>query len=267
MEYRVIEPPDDLSDIVQSFWSVRTQEGSDLIRTDTFVDLYGGIIIQHKNHSSAIVSKDKLLPEAMIHGLMRAPTTGYCKAGFSASGVRLLPHAIQYLFGTDAHYLTDHILPIDQFVSVGSLKNAVLQSTDVTDQAQLMFGFLRSFKKEKRKSNSLVRECIGFIHATRGSCSVLQIREYFNVSERKLQRDFLTVTGVSPRHYIQVTRFMEIIGRLKSEPDSQLFELAFELNFTDQPHFNNAIRKFSNLSPRKLGDYLQQGVLNLIMDE
>src|SRR5688572_27864976 len=267
MEYEIIEPPDDLRDIVQSFWSIHTQESKALIRTDTFVDLFGGIIFQHKDSCSAIASKNKVLPQGMIHGLMRTPTTSFCITGFSASGVRLLPHAIHNLFGTDAYYLTDRILPIDQFVSVGGLKDAILHAPGITEKATLMFDFLRSFKKTKRKSNSLIRECINYIHGTRGACTVQRLREYFNVSERKLQRDFLAVTGVSPRHYIQVTRFMEIIERLKSNPDPRLLELASELDFADQPHFNNAIRKFSKLPPRKLVDHIRQGVLNLIVDE
>ena len=267
MEFITLESPNDLKEIVQYVWSFRAPDSLGPIWTHTFVDLFGGIIFQHKNGSSAIVSNNKLLPEGMIHGLMRSPASSLCATGFSAFGIRLQPDAIHRLFGINAYHLTDNIFPIDHVIQTGDLKDIVLNSSDFGQQAEAAFDFLRSFKVVKRRSSLFVQDCIEYIQAQPGTCTVQQVRAYFKVSERKLQRDFLNATGVSPRHFIQVTRFMEIVKRLRTHPDDDLLELAFDLDFTDQPHLSNAIKKFSMFPPRRLAEHLQKGVLNLVMRE
>lgn len=85
------------------------------------------------------------------------------------------------------------------------------------------------------------------------------------VSERQLQRRFLSAVGVSPRHYIKVERFKQVVSLLRSETEANFSELVWKLEFSDQPHFNKLIKSLSGLTPTQFKRSLKGELLNLVI--
>src|SRR5262249_28920477 len=78
---------------------------------------------------------------------------------------------------------------------------------------------------------------------------VAELADYCNTSVRQLQRQFDDATGVSPKSLARTIRFEAIRNRLMFEPDANLTDLAYEFGYTDQAHFINDFKAFTNKTP------------------
>lgn len=94
-----------------------------------------------------------------------------------------------------------------------------------------------------------VQTAAKLLYHTKGQFRVAELADYCNLSVRQLQRHFDHATGVSPKTLARTIRFEAIRNRLMFEPDANLTELAYEFGYTDQAHFINDFKAFTNKTP------------------
>lgn len=82
-----------------------------------------------------------------------------------------------------------------------------------------------------------------------GAARIAALAAMLGVSQRQLERLFKNEAGVPPKRLARVMRFQQASRRLYDEPDVRLADLALELGFTDQAHFNREFRNFSSVTP------------------
>ncbi len=97
-----------------------------------------------------------------------------------------------------------------------------------------------------------VRTAAKLLYRTKGQFRVADLADYCNLSVRQLQRQFDDTTGVSPKTLARTIRFEAIRNRLMLEPDANLTDLAYEFGYTDQAHFINDFKAFTDKTP---GEY------------
>jgi AraC-like DNA-binding protein len=78
---------------------------------------------------------------------------------------------------------------------------------------------------------------------------VARVARAVGLSERQLERRFLTRVGVSPKRYARLLRF-ERAQRLARGGHS-LSRVAFESGYADQPHFIREFRRFAGTTPAR----------------
>jgi AraC-like DNA-binding protein len=78
-----------------------------------------------------------------------------------------------------------------------------------------------------------------------------QIAEVLSVSERQLQRDFLSCTGMTPMRYLNVVRLSEA-NFLLAETALPIAEIASLLGYATPGHFSAAFRQAYQCSPRQV---------------
>src|SRR5262249_29283323 len=98
-----------------------------------------------------------------------------------------------------------------------------------------------------------VQAAARLLYYTRGTFRVAELADYCNLSLRQLQRQFHDATGGSPKALARTIRFYAIRSRLTFEPDTNLTDLAHEFGYTDQAHFINDFKAFTNRTP---GEYV-----------
>jgi hypothetical protein len=76
--------------------------------------------------------------------------------------------------------------------------------------------------------------------------------KYYQISERQFERKFLQSIGFTPSYYKRVLRFENALYRLQHNHYKSLANLAYELGYADQSHFNREFKQFSNLTPLEL---------------
>jgi len=89
---------------------------------------------------------------------------------------------------------------------------------------------------------------------TFGHPRIEMIAEILGVNVRTLQRR-LSEEGLTFKKVVDQARY-QVAGELMSQPEIHLVEVAHELGYSDQAHFNRAFRRWAGVSP---GEYrLQQ---------
>lgn len=69
------------------------------------------------------------------------------------------------------------------------------------------------------------------------------------LSTRQLERQFAEHVGLSPKRFLRVLRFQQVMSSLRHEGPSGWTDLAARLGFYDQAHFINDFRSFTGESP------------------
>ncbi len=83
--------------------------------------------------------------------------------------------------------------------------------------------------------------------------------------KKKLERKFSSWVGISPRHYLKITRFKAAVNLLRNKNFLKFSDVAYQLHYFDQAHFIKNVKELSGLSPRKLQKQLQASLANLII--
>ncbi|WP_417236946.1 helix-turn-helix domain-containing protein [Bizionia paragorgiae] len=116
-----------------------------------------------------------------------------------------------------------------------------------------------------KKEDKLITKSLQLIKSRKGIMKVKDLVDHYNISERQFQRRFIATLGVSPKHYLTTTRFMEAVNLLKSGNYEKLSDIAYILNYSDQSHFIREVIKLSGMKPKQLQEKLKQGSGNIIL--
>ncbi len=265
-DYQIIQPQGELRHLVKYFWALNIRHLSGPLTIRTFVDDSSGIIFHHHNHQSAVKRGGEYLPQSIIYGQATQPSVAEVNTPFSAVGVLFQPQTIQRLFGIDAVYFSDRIYSLNDFKKELPINIQLHDAGNNAERLDILSRFLLKKAADARDEDSLVSECIRRIKSN----MVHQVKELVDlsgVSERQLQRRFITSVGVSPRHYLKLAKFETVVKLLRQDMDIKFTEMAHDLEFADQPHFNRTIRNLSGLNPRELKGRLKEELVNLIIQD
>ncbi|HEX6226409.1 MAG TPA: DUF6597 domain-containing transcriptional factor [Chryseolinea sp.] len=267
MRTRIIQPPPVLRNLIRYFWTLELPalpKGHFTIRT--FSDDSSGIIF-HQSHGSALLQESgNVIPQSMIYGIATTPSVTHVRAPFTAIGALFQPHALRSVTGVDAHYLTDRIYPIREFSKRFDFTEQILNEPDIHKQLAIITCFLQRNAATKYVPDLMVVGAIELMQSFQ-SRKVRELTKYFKISERQLERRFITSTGITPSHYLRTIRLQQTIGLMRAGKFDKFADLAHHLEFTDQPHFNRLVRELSGMSPRKLQSSLQDEIINLLIEE
>ncbi len=265
MKIKIINPADELKQLVRYFWILEFHmKPGETTEIRTFVDDSSGFVFHHNNGRSAIRNDAGNIPTGIIYGQNRQPSIATAVSSFGAVGVLFHPQAIKSLFEIDAHYLTDRVYSLDEFDKKSDLRNIILDTDDSSEKIRILSDFLTKKAREVGSPDLLVSAALQLLSEGKVS-QVKDLISYFNVSERQLERRFLASVGVSPRHYLQTLRFRTVVQFIRNNRYGRLSEIAHELDFADQPHFNRVIRKFSGLNPKRFQYYRKEELVNLLL--
>ncbi len=120
---------------------------------------------------------------------------------------------------------------------------------DLIDQA-----LVKRFKRYKPKN---LEESVHYIFDNFQDFSVENTAIFLSTSRKQLNRLFQKHIGVSIKKFHQIVMFRKAVqSKLIDNPKKSFTEIAHELYFSDQPHFNKAFQLFTRKSP---GIFFSQG--------
>ena len=86
-----------------------------------------------------------------------------------------------------------------------------------------------------------------------GNCphrvSVTTVAREAEVSPKKLIRLFTEEVGMTPKAYLRVSRFQQVLARVHGAPSVDWMEIVERHGYYDQPHFIREFKEFSGFTP------------------
>lgn len=115
------------------------------------------------------------------------------------------------------------------------------------------YKFIQSFLIEHIKNRNTFSNLhiIDIIKQNKNILSVHQIQEIAGFSERSLERYFQKNVGISPREYLSIERFNQLIVLQSNSKKIPLLSSALDVGYYDQSHFIRNCKKFTGLTPEK----------------
>jgi AraC-like DNA-binding protein len=125
------------------------------------------------------------------------------------------------------------------------------ESKTIPEKFLLAERFLKGkFSADKIPAGKLVSS-VSSLSAPGNPASVEAICKEHRVSRKHLNFLFCEYLGVSPKMLFSLNRFQAILHTISRSKLEKLTDIAYELDFYDQAHFNNNFKRFTGLKPNE----------------
>ena len=253
MNFNQIEPDPTLADLVRNFWVLETEPGASPDFFHTMADGCPGLIFQPTERGIFHHPVKDGLPDLFVFGQHTSHVLFGLTGDFTTLGVSFHPHALEALFGLDAHELTDDCADLTALVGPegGRITDRLSAAESTADKVELLNSFFRDrVAKHATELDPAVRFSLGEITATDGAVSLKELRDRLQLSERSLERKFKRSVGISPKLFARIRRFQSSLRQMQ-DPRVALTDVAFDQAYADQSHFIRSFKQFSGITPRQ----------------
>lgn len=172
------------------------------------------------------------------------------------------------LFDMPAGLLTDVSAPLTTICShLPTQRLADLAALPPLERIRPIEDWLLSLLA-KRQTDTYMQQLVNALRQTRGKGSVRDIVSDLPVSERTLNRLFYRYIGLSPKRYLRLLRFGEVMRLLADTTHPTLAQVALEAGYYDQAHLDHELVMITGLPASRLieavaSNYLLQNVSSL----
>ncbi|WNG39941.1 AraC family transcriptional regulator [Archangium violaceum] len=178
--------------------------------------------------------------------------------GTALMGVHFKPGGAFPFLGVPAGELEGTHAPLDALwgASARALRERLVEAPTSADRFRLLESLLlTSARRPLRHHPAVVEALRAFEDPSLRSVGELNAR--LGLSPKRLIALFRDEVGLGPKEFWRVRRFQAALRHVDSSRPVRCAELAVELGYCDQAHFNREFRGFVGLSPRA---YVAQGV-------
>lgn len=191
---------------------------------------------------------DSSQPSARVFGTpMEAIDTEF-KSHHRYFGVRFAPGVVPDFLDVSAKELIEHQYGFLEVFSHGNqLLEEIVSSASFSEQVALFKQFYHG--KEARKRSALTSQAIQCIYDRKGNVKVKALEELTGYTSRTLQRQFQDDVGLSPKAFSRIVRCQSAVYDINHKEKVVFSDLAFDLGFSDQPHFLHEFKKLIHATP------------------
>ena len=120
---------------------------------------------------------------------------------------------------------------------------------DIEAMVRLLEGLLRNAASGEQTMPPLLESALGAIRRAKGSISIESLAGSLRVNYKWLERKFIAVTGISPKEYARLQRFLHAYFDLLRSNGRDLMGTAVMNGYYDQNHFTKEFRQFTGKPP------------------
>lgn len=164
--------------------------------------------------------------------------------------IRFKPEGIYNLFGLPSSMFLDSYE--DMSMVLGKDFHDFCNNLKETNTVDQMVG-----QTERYLFKTLAKQCNDLNYVNRAAelirneqgIRIKKIADELSISQRQLEREFKAKIGISPKHYLRITRINEVIRLLHENHHLSLTSVAYHCGFADQAHFINEFKKITGEIP------------------
>jgi AraC-like DNA-binding protein len=219
-------------------------------------DRFPRIVIQCLNGKNALHSTHyKNVYAASLKGATSKPALVQMEPTYSHVAVSFFPHALKALFGIDGHQTIDEIIDLHHFFPNDVIEQ-IMEAKNHHARISLLDACLL---KKLNDAKAVDWRVINFLNLCPRAHYGRQLK-YYGISERQFERKFIQSIGLTPAYYKRVVRFETAHDRIQHDHYKCLADLAYELGYSDQSHFNREFKQLSGFTPLMLAT--KNGLVN-----
>lgn len=254
MDYRIILPPENLRPFVKYFWVLENNSTDNApVTFSPLADGCPGIMFQQPDKGTFFYPiENKELPGLFLYGQTIQPAKMILTGKLSTVGICLQPHALQSVFGIDAHELTGTCVDMAsvQHKKERHLQEQLLNVTSMEEAIHLLSAsLLNSAQHNNSRQDIITNFAVNEILTGKGIISFSALLKQLQLSERTLERRFKQSIGISAKFFSRICQFQESLSQLRKNKYGKLSDIAYENGYADQSHFIRSFKEFTGVSP------------------
>jgi AraC-like DNA-binding protein len=246
MNYQILPPHVQLSDLVQCFWALESTPGEAIpgeyfLMADNcleFIFQYGGGFRSYAAESTRVRFQYSICDKFSVGE----------KIGFF--GVRLYPHAVSHLLGIPAGEVVNLVLDFATlFKQEGqNISDRMYNASNTDERVALISQFLARgawLNKKTDPVNHFVRTMID----GEDQMDISRMWQSSGLSIKQFERRFKAITGFPPKYFARICRFQSVKNKYNANRRERMTDLAYLCDYYDQSHFNREFMEFSGIRP------------------
>jgi AraC-like DNA-binding protein len=240
------EPHPALKPYIRYYWSLDIRvKGTPLLDLQVMADRFPRIVIQCLDGKSALHSADDdQVTAASIKGASSKPALFRMEPSYSHVAVSFFPHGLKALFGIDGCETIDGVIDLHNFFPAEFIEK-IIGARNHQTRVSIIDAYLL---KRLSMMKPIDWRVINFLHLCPRAPYSDQL-DYYGISERQFERKFSQIIGLTPSYYKRMLRFETALYRIQHRHYRCLADLAYELGYSDQSHFNREFKQLSGLTP------------------
>jgi AraC-like DNA-binding protein len=241
-KYTEIPPAEHLKDFIDMYWIMETEALYQPAEVRLYADGTTDIFV-NMGSTRPLLNNKPLLPGTIYFGgtmttsslIQRLPNSVFI-------GIRFKPGGFAFFYKLPLQELTDEIIEFpDRF-----LYDLLDVDNKVTDR-------LNDFFTRKIRNTYNLLPLAKTVENHRGKITVDYLAEKHHVTNRTLERMFNEHMGITPKEFIKVIRFQQVLKRIrKKDFKESLSQLAYEMGYYDHAHLTNDVKRYSGFNPTTL---------------
>ncbi len=256
MEYKTYPPNPTLANHVKYYWSLENFEdmiphSRERVFPDGCIELlfhYGDLF--RKFHPDGTVETQ---PRSFIHGQITQFIELEATAKVGIFSVRFHPTGLQSFIDFEVSKLTNSIMSVEQVWPHEGvlLEKEIITATSNEERVRIIEKFLNRKCNMSSKYETIIQSCVTAISESGGTTTMKQLVDNFDISQRQLERMFLSHVGLSLKSFSRIVRFNQALQLISKKDFSSFTSVAHEGGFYDQAHFIKDFKELTGLNPKQ----------------
>lgn len=251
---RYVPPPDHpLAPYVQSIWRIRfpKSQAVETILPKGNVDLLFNLGDAHQTTGLANITQTLSKQSAYVAGLQTHSFLSHHMGELAMIGVSLRVETCAALLPLPSAELTDCVVE-GQLVLPGmdEILARLAALDDFTQQRNLLLAWVGAQLAQDRTIRMVDAICRA-LHAAPQAQTLDAVSQTHGISARHLRRLFHQRLGLSPSHYLRLSRFAQAL-HLMNDATANLTAIAHHVGYFDQAHFCRDFKHIAGMTP---GEY------------
>lgn len=105
--------------------------------------------------------------------------------------------------------------------------------------------------------NDLTGHILCEINSLQGNVRIHELADELYYSERHMSRIFQDSMGITPKTFVRIVRFQNVIDSILHQPVLSLCDYLAELGYADQSHFQREFKEYTGITPSRFLSYVQ----------
>ncbi len=254
MQFQFFNPHPCLAPYIQHYWIMESNGNEDIV-TERVIPTGNVQLMFHFGNPFCATSaskKENQQPRSLVSGLTTnffdASTQG--KTGVLAVVFQPLGACNFFRFGmSEIEDLTLNLDDVFHNEMVVIEEQLFLANSNQT-RVQIVESFLMK-KMALRPTHdlALMQKALREINNQSILISTTELSSLLAITPRSLERKFAMLVGKSPKQFIRLGRFQQIVNELRKSNQTNLTDVAFRFEYFDQSHFIRDFKELSGYTP------------------
>ncbi|NLD20618.1 MAG: AraC family transcriptional regulator [Clostridiales bacterium] len=169
--------------------------------------------------------------------------------------MRFVPGVGYSLMKDNANQYTNKTLGIRRNMAGGDqIMSILVRDTPLIERVRLISKVIRVYLQGE-EDKYLIKYCTEKIFSTQGNIRIEALAEETGFTSRHIGKMFERCVGISPKLYSQIVRLQMSMGKIATDREDLLLDIAVDSGFFDHAHMNRVYKKMIHCSSGEFRKY------------